>query len=119
MLGRERKFEAACGSCIEPGSGFSRDVCGMIVEDQLDRRAGRIGGIEKLGEFDELAAAVAVSDEGVDLPGQKINSSQQAERAMTSIFKIARKGRMDAWHGRQIRRRRRDRLDSGLLVVGD
>ena len=30
---------------------------GMIVEDQLDRGAGRIGGIEKLEEFDELAAA--------------------------------------------------------------
>src|SRR5215468_12671446 len=64
-------------------------------------------------------AAVTVFDESVDLPGQQIDSSQQAERAMTSIFKIACKGRIDAWHGRQIRRRRRDRLDSGLLVVGD
>ena len=44
---------------FEPGSGFPRNVCGMIVEDQLDRGAGRIGGIEKLEEFDELAAAVA------------------------------------------------------------
>ena len=26
----------------------------MIVEDQLDRGAGRIGGIEKLEEFDDL-----------------------------------------------------------------
>src|SRR6185437_14761366 len=34
-------------------------------------------------------------------------------------LKIARKGRIDARHRRQIRRRRRDRLDSGLLVVGD
>ena len=58
MLGREGEFEAAHGSCVEPGSGFFRDVCGMIVEDQLDRGAGRIGGIEKLEEFDELAAAV-------------------------------------------------------------
>ena len=33
VLGRERKLEAACGLCIEPGSGFFRDVCGMIVED--------------------------------------------------------------------------------------
>ena len=37
VLGRERKVEAACRSCVEPGSGFPRDVCGMIVEDQLDR----------------------------------------------------------------------------------
>jgi hypothetical protein len=34
----------------------------VIVEDQPDRGAGRIGGIEKLKEFDELAAAVAVFD---------------------------------------------------------
>ena len=67
VLGRERKVEAACGSCVELGSGFPRDVCGMIVEDQLDRGAGRIGGIEKLEEFDELAAAVALPDERVDL----------------------------------------------------
>ncbi len=28
----------------------------MIVEDQLDRRMGRIGGAEELEEFDEFAA---------------------------------------------------------------
>ena len=55
VLGRERKVEAACRSGVESSSGFPRDVCGMIVEDQLDRGAGRIGGIEKLEEFDKLA----------------------------------------------------------------
>jgi hypothetical protein len=35
----------------------------MIVENQLDRRAGWIGGIKKLKELDELPAAVAISDE--------------------------------------------------------
>ena len=35
----------------------------MIIEDQLDRGAGRISGVETLEEFDELPAAVAVSDE--------------------------------------------------------
>ena len=49
---------------------FSLDVRGMIVEDQLDRRMGRIGSVEKLEEFDEFAAAVAVLDEGVDLAGE-------------------------------------------------
>jgi len=29
---------------------------------------GRIGGIDELEEFDEFAAAVAVLDEGVNLP---------------------------------------------------
>src|SRR6478672_3733882 len=119
VLGRERKVEAACRSCVEPGSGFPRDVCGMIVEDQLDRGAGRIGGIEKLEEFDELAAAVAISDERVDLAGEQINPGQQAERAMTFVLMIAREGRMNVRHGWQIRRRRSDDLDARLLVVGD
>jgi hypothetical protein len=63
MLGREGELEAAGWSSGEPGFGFSRDVRGMIVEDQLDRRACRIPGIEKLKEFDELPTAVAVSDQ--------------------------------------------------------
>ena len=54
VLGREGKVEAAWRPGVEPGSGFPRNVCGMVVEDQLDRGAGRIGGIEKLEEFDEL-----------------------------------------------------------------
>ena len=57
----------------------------MIVEDQLDRGAGRIGGIEKLEEFDELAAAVAIPDERVDLAGEQIDPGQQAERAMAFV----------------------------------
>ena len=119
VLGRELKVEAACRSCVEPGSGFPRDVCRMIVEDQLDRSAGRIGGIEKLEEFDELAAAVAISDERVDLAGEQINPGQQAERAMTFVLIIAREGRINVWHGWQIRRRRSDDRDARLLVVGD
>lgn len=59
------------------------------------------------------------STRSVDVPGQQINSSQQAERAMTPIPKIASKGRIEAWHGWQIRRRRRDSLDPRLFVVGD
>src|SRR6185437_15149352 len=86
MLGREGELEAAHRSCVEPSPGFSGDVCGMIVEDQLDRGAGRIGGIEKLEEFNELAAAVAISDERVDLAGEQINPGQQAERAMTFVL---------------------------------
>jgi len=48
----------------------------MIVEDQLDRGIGRIRRIEKLEEFDELAAAVAILDHGVDLAGDQIDASQ-------------------------------------------
>src|SRR5258708_6945141 len=91
----------------------------VIVEDQLDRRTGRVSGIEKLEEFDELAAAVAVLDQGVDLAGEQINPGQQAERAVALVLMIARECRVGARYWRQIRRCGRDRLDSRLLVVGD
>src|SRR5258705_3683433 len=119
MLGREGKLEASRRSSVEPGSGFSRYVGGMIIEDQLDRGAGRISGVEKLEEFDELSAAVAVSDESMDLPGKQVDSGQQAKRAMTFVLVIPRKGRVDAGLGRPIRCRRCDGLDSRLFVVGD
>jgi hypothetical protein len=43
VLGREGELEATGRSSGEPSSGLFRDVRGMIVEDQLDRGAGRIG----------------------------------------------------------------------------
>ena len=117
MFWREGEFEAAGGLIGKPGSGLLGGVGGMIVEDQLDRRMGRIGGIEKLEEFDELAATMAILDQGVNLAGQQIDAGQQADRAATLVFIIARDGRMGAGLGRQIRRRRGNRLDTGLLVI--
>ena len=52
---------------------------------------GRIGGVEKLEEFDEFAAAVAVLDEGVDLAGEQIDAGQQADRAMALVLVIRAK----------------------------
>ena len=66
MLRREGEFEAAGRLLGEPSFGFLGNVRGMIVEDQLDRRVGWIGGVEKLEEFDEFAAAVAILD-GLDV----------------------------------------------------
>src|SRR5208283_3925362 len=66
VLGGKDEFEATGGLLRKPSFRLLRDVRGMIVEDQLDRGMGRIGGVEKLEEFDEFAAAVAVLDEGVD-----------------------------------------------------
>ena len=48
----------------------------MIVEDQLDRRAGRIGVVEQLEEFDEFAAAMAIPDQGMDLAADKVDAGQ-------------------------------------------
>src|SRR5215472_1152194 len=91
----------------------------MIVEDQLDRGAGRIGGIEKLEELDELAAAVTISDQGMDLAAEQINSRQQTERAMASVFVVTGEAGVDTRRGGQIRRSRRDSLDSRLFVIRD
>jgi hypothetical protein len=71
----------------------------MIVEDQFDRRMGWIGGIEKLEEFDEFAAAVSILHQGVDLAGEQINAGQQADRAMAFVFMIAREGRLGGRSG--------------------
>src|SRR5271155_646398 len=97
----------------------SLDVRRMIIKDQLDGGAGRISGVETLEEFDELPAAVAVSDDRMDLPGKQVDSGQQAQRAMTFVLVIPRKGGVDAGLGRQIGSRRCDGLDSRLFVVGN
>src|SRR6266576_286332 len=76
MGGREGEFEAMCGSLRDPGSGLFGDVRGMIVEDQLDRRVGRIGGVEELEEFDEFAAAMTVPDQGMNLAAEKVDAGQ-------------------------------------------
>ena len=55
MLGCEGELEAAGWSSGEPSFGFSGDVRRVIVENQLNRRVGRICGIKKLEEFDELS----------------------------------------------------------------
>jgi hypothetical protein len=75
----------------------------MIIKDQFDRGTGWVSGIEELEEFDELPAAMAIPDQGVDLAGEQINPRQQTERAMTLVLMIAREGRVDCGNGRQIR----------------
>jgi hypothetical protein len=102
----------------EPGSGLFGDVRRMIVEDQLNRRLGPIGGVEKLEEFDEFAAAMAILDQRMNLSGEEVDAGQ-ADRAVTLIFMPTGEGRMDARFGRQIPGRCGDRLGPRLLVVGD
>jgi len=119
VLGREGEFEAAGRLIGEPSLGLLGDVRGVIVEDQPDRRMGRIGGVEELEQFDEFAAAMTVPDEGVNLPGEQINAGQQTDRAVAFVLMIACEGRMPARLGRQVRGRVGDRLNTGLLVIRD
>src|SRR5208282_2382167 len=66
-----------------------------------------------------FATAVAIPDQGVNLAAQQINPGQQTDGAVALIFMIAREGRVPAGLRRQVRSRGGDRLDTGLLVIGD
>ena len=71
VLWGEDEFESTGRLLGEPSLGLLGDVRRMIVEDQLDRCMGRIGGVDKLEKFDEFAAAMAILDEGMNLTGQQ------------------------------------------------
>ena len=119
MFWREGELESPGAPITEPRSCLLGDVSRMIIEDQVDHRMGRIGGVEKLEELDELAAAMAIPDQGMDLAGKQVDAGQQADCAVALIFMIARERRVQAGLGRQVRSRRGDRLDTGLFVIGN
>src|ERR1700737_2930994 len=96
VLGCEGELETAGRSSGQPSFGFSRGVRGMIVENQFACGAGRISGVNKFEEFDELSTAVAVSDQAVDLPREQINPGQQADSAVAFVLMIARERRARA-----------------------
>src|SRR5215467_150231 len=81
MLGREGELEAAGRLIGEPSSRLLGDVRRMIIKDQVDRRMGWIGRVEKLEKLDELTAAMAILDRGVNLTGQQIDAGHQGDRA--------------------------------------
>jgi len=91
----------------------------MIVEDQADRGMRRIGGVNQFEKVDELAAAVAVRDQGMNFTGNEIDPGQQANRAVALVFKLASEGRVHARLGWQVRGGRCNRLNAGLFVIGD
>src|SRR5262245_8663228 len=119
MLRSKGELEPAGGLLGEPSSRLLGDVCGMIVEDQVDCGVSRVGGIEQLEEFDELAAAVTVFDQGVNLAAEQVDAGQQTDRAIALVFVVACKGRVNMWLRRQVGGRCCDRLNTRLLVVGD
>jgi hypothetical protein len=76
VLGCKGELEAALGLGGEPSFRLPGDVRRMIIEDQLDRRIRRIGGVEELEEFDELATAVSIFNQGMDFAGEQIDPGQ-------------------------------------------
>jgi len=94
VRGRECELEAASSLGGEPSFRLLGDVSGMIVKDQLDRGIGRIGSVENFQKFDELAAAMAIFDLGMDFAGEEINARQEAERAVALVLIIASETRL-------------------------
>src|SRR6202044_4054863 len=72
-----------------------------------------------LEQTDELPRAMAIFDAGVNLAREQVDPGEQAQRAMTLVFMIARPARMRPRLRWQVGGGVPDRLDSGLLVVGD
>jgi hypothetical protein len=58
----------------------------VVVEDHFDRRVRRVGLVEQLEEFDELATAMAILDQGVNLAAQEINPGENAHGSAPDIF---------------------------------
>src|SRR6516162_11368125 len=62
---------------------------------------------------------MAVLDQSVNLAGEQIDTGQQTDCAIALVLVVARKGRMFAGLRRQVRGRRSEGLNAGLLVTGD
>ena len=74
----------------EPTPRLPGDVRGMIVEDQVDRRVGRVCGVEQLEEVDELAAAMTILDQGVNFAGQQVDAGHQAVTVPWRLYSWSR-----------------------------
>src|SRR5260370_23101383 len=67
-------------------------MSGVVVEDDFNCGVGRIGGVEELEKLDELAAPVALFDNGVDVTGQQIDARHQGQGAVAFVLVIAHYG---------------------------
>src|SRR5580658_370702 len=119
VLGSEDELEAPFGSGREPSLGFSRNMRGVIVENDLDRGCRGVSRVEQTKEFDELATAMAISDQGIDLPGEQVDAGHQSDRCVPLGRVIATDRRIGAGNRRPIGGRRADRLDAWFRVVRD
>jgi len=120
VLGGEDELEAPFGSGREPSLGFSsRKMRGVIVENDLDRGCRGVSHVEETKEFDELATAMAISDQGMDLPGEQVDARHQGDCSVPLVLVIASDCRMSSGNRRQIGSRRADRLDAWFLVIED
>jgi len=84
--GKEEALDEIEPEAVDKREGEREAAARSSGEPASGRGAGRIGG----------------TDQGMNLPGEQINPSQQAERTMPFVLMIARESRVDAGLGRQI-----------------
>src|SRR5258708_39756089 len=88
MLGRESEGKAPNGLSGKPSRGLLRGMGGMVVQNDFNCGVGRVGFVEDLQELDELPAAVALFDKGVDFTGQQIDACHQGQSAVALVLVI-------------------------------
>src|SRR5690348_5864431 len=62
---------------------------------------------------------MAILDQSMNLTGEEVDAGEQTEGAVALVLVVTREAWIKAGFGRQIWRGGGDRLDTGLLVIGD
>src|SRR5271165_5950106 len=96
MRRREREGKAPDRLRGQPARGLARDMGGMVVENDLDRGVGGVGGVEELEKLNEFATAVALLDQGMDVTGEQIDARHQGQGGVAFVLVIAYHGRAGA-----------------------
>jgi hypothetical protein len=74
----------------------------MVIEQDADQHANRIGAVEFLQEGNELAAAMALGDGVVDNAGHEADGCREGHSSKPFVFMVALDSRMLPGLGRQI-----------------
>src|SRR6202047_997400 len=119
MRRREREGKAPDWLRGEPARGLARDMGGMVVENNLDRGGGGVGGVKKLNKLNEFTTAVAFLDQSVDVTGEQIDVRHQGEGAVAFVLVITHDGRAGAGKWRGGRGGGGDRRVPGVFLVGE
>jgi hypothetical protein len=115
---REDKFKAP-GFSGEEAAGFSRAVGRVVIEQDADQHANRIGGVEFLQEGNELVAAVALSEGVVNNAGHEVDGCREGHSSKPLVFMAALDSGMLPGLGRQIGGSGGNCLNARLFVVGE
>src|ERR1700760_5032275 len=104
MRRREGEGKAPNGLRRKPARGLTRDMGGVVVENDLDRGVGGVGGVEELEKLDEFTTAVAFLNQSMDMTGEQIDTGHQGQRAVAFVLMIAHHSRAGAGQWRGVRR---------------